>query len=469
MSLRGRETFNDMSCNRQTADFEYLFPAEAMAELRRYVDDATRLAVEEPYKTRVGWVRMGFLEPQGKRFARYLAQRKTTAAQRPRRGVCYRFGNAPAVDGDSTDNVWSGVPLYFLNDWRTGARPAASTWFRMGYDDAFLYVLVRCDDPNAAGIRVACRGRDGSVYLDDCVELHLTFESAKTRRFQILVNSVGTVQDFQHTVNEAGVDASDLSWNCDGLKAAAQTDANGYTVEVGVPLAAIDGAAASGTMFHANVCRERYSGGDQAQLQAWSVTQTGFADGRYFGRIVMTEGDAWRRFFNEKTPSSGAVLYRVDKNHPWTLDRSAIRAVPEQDSVRYEMACPKVADDGRVYAGFSVRLDPPVQVSPQTSVEVAFHKADPDVMLELIYNYASEEGKEASNYFIFSPWGDFSAAPQLFVRQFADGHERDRPAPRMLKSVTVYGVVSGAKTPTETNFALHWIRVCGDTLQRQQP
>ena len=469
MSLRGRDTFNDLSCNRLTADFEYLFPSEVMAELRRSVDKATALAVAEPYRTRVGWVRMGFLEPQEKALARYLERKKATAAHRPSKGVCYRSKGTPVVDGDATDGVWAGQPLHFLNDWRTGAKPKASTWFRMGYDDAFLYVLVRCDDPNAAGIRAACKERDGAVYLDDCIELHLTFEPEKTRRTQILVNSIGTVQDFQHTLNEAGVDVNDLSWDCDGLVAAARVDDGGYTVELGIPLTAIGGAPKAGDVFHANVCRERYSGSERAELQAWSTTQGAFADGKYFGRIVMAENDAWRRFFNAETQSPATVLYKVDKEHPWTPDRDAIRAIPEQDHVRYEIACPKVADEGRVYAGFSVPVDPPVDVSQHPFAEIAFRKADHDLMLELIYEYVDAEGKDARNYFIFSSWGDGTPAPQLFTRRLAEGHHRDRPAPRLLKRVTVYAVVSGAKTPNESDFAIHWIRICNDTLERQQP
>jgi len=469
MSLRGRDTFNDLSCNRHMVDFEYLFPAEAMAELRRSVDDATAVASDEPYRTRVGWVREGFLKPQEKALARHLERRKATAAHRPSKGVCYRLKQMPVIDGDATDSAWEGRPPYVLNDWRTGATPKASTSFRMGYDDAFLYVLVRCDDPSAAKIRAACRERDGAVYLDDCVELHLTFDPHKGQRIQILVNSIGTVQDFRNTLNEAGVDVSDLSWDCDGLVAAAQVDGGGYTVEIAIPLATVGGAPKAGSLFHANICRERYSGGDRTELQSWSATQGAFADGKYFGRIVMAEADAWRRFFRAETQSPATVLFKVDKQNPWTLERDAIRAIPEPGHVRYEMACPKVADDGRIYAGFAIPVDPPVDVSQQPFAEIAFIKADPNLMLELIYEYVDVEGKDGRNYFIVSPWGDGTPAPQLFTRRLAEGHDRDRPPPRLLKKLTVYAVVSGAKTPTESDFTIDWVRICNDTLEQQQP
>ena len=472
MSLRGRETFNDLACNRQRCDFEYLFPPKVMGELRAAVDKATALASDEPYKTRVGWVRMGFLEPQEKAFARYLERKTTTAAHRPRNGVCYRLKQTPVIDGDLSDPAWAGLPPWFMNHWRTAAKPNAASWFRMGYDDKALYFLIRCDDPAAHKIRTACKDRDGDVYRDDCIEVHLTFDPEKSRRVQILVNSIGTVQDFHHSINEAGVDSNDLSWDCEGLVAAAKTDAKGYTVELSIPLSSVDAALKPGAYFYANVCRERYSGSDDgrtAELQAWSATQGAFADGKYFGKIALVEHDAWSRYFNVEAPSPATVLYKVDSKNPWTLDRQAIRAVSEQDRIRYEIKCPRVADKGRTYAGFSIPLDPPVDVSQHPCLEVVFTKADPDLMLELIYTYVGADGKDADNYFVFSRWGEGTQAPQVFVRPLTEGHKRGLPAPRLLKKLTVYGVVSGAKTPTECDFSLHRIRICKDARERRQP
>ena len=391
-----------------------------------------------------------------------------TAAHRPRNGVCYRLQDPPVVDGDPGDTPWRGLPPYFLNHWRSGAKPKATTWFRMGYDDRALYFLVRCDDPAASKIRAKCKERDGDVYLDDCVELHLTFDPTKSQRTQILVNSIGTVQDFAHTLNEAGVDVNDLTWDCDGLVAAAKADSQGYTVEVKAPLASLAGAAKPGALFYANVCRERYSGSDGApvQLQAWSTTQGAFCDGKYFGKIVLTDGDGWSRFFNVETRSPAPVLYKAESKKPWVLSRESIEAVAEQDRVRYEIHCPAVEPKGRVYAGASFKLDPPVDVSGHPYAEIVFTKASPDVMLELIYHYVGADGKNYTNYFLPSTWGEGSKAPQVFVRNLSEGHHRDRPAPKLLKNVTVYGVVQGKNTPLDCDFSLRWARICKDPLCR---
>ncbi|MBI3922407.1 MAG: DUF4838 domain-containing protein, partial [Armatimonadetes bacterium] len=472
MSLRGPKTFNDSSSNRQMTDFEYLFPPEVMKELRRYVDAATKLAVGEPYKTRVGWVRMGFLEPQEKSLARYLEQKKKTAANRPAEGICYRLREAPAIDGTGDDLAWKGLPLNYLGDWRTGAKPQAQTSFRMGYDDSFLYFHVRCDDPNVRNIRAACKERDGAVYQDDCVEVHLSTGREGQYRYQILVNSLGVVQDFRHSVNEAGADLNDLTWDCEGLVTAAKVDEKGYSIELKIPLARIGLPPKSGENLYGNICREKYSNADEStpeELQAWSTTQGAFADAKYYGRMLLVAEDGWALFPNPEVPPPGPVLYRVDEQNPWTIAPEAIRAAVEQGRFRYTMNCPKVSDKGRTYGGFGAKMDSPVDVTKFPYIEVVFRKPSRDLMLELIYNYIGEDGKDSSNYFVFSRWGEGSEAPQVFSARVTEGNEKDRPAPRQLRSVTVYGVVEGGKTPLDCDFDVQWIRVCKDPLRGPQP
>ena len=472
-SLRGPKTFSDLSNARQLADFEYLFPPAIMAELRRAVDTATAAAPTEPYKTRVGWIRMGFLEPQEKALARHLEQRQRGAAHRPRETVAYHLQTPPVVDGVAGDTAWAGLPLNVLNDWRSGAPPPAATSFRLGWDDTALYLLVRCDDPTVKTLRAACLERDGEVYQDDCVELHLSVDSERTRRFQILVNSRGVIQDLAYSLNEGGTDVANRDWTCSGATAAATVDDRGYTVELKVPLAAVGGGASPGTLLYANVCRERYSdatAGQPAELQSWSVTQGGFNEGRYFGRVLLATADGWQRFLNAETPLPDTVLFKVDAANPWVVAPTAIRAVAERDQVRFAMDCPPVAEvGGRTYGGFQVTLDPPVDAALFPCLEVAFRKSNPEIMLELIYAYVGEDGKDATNYFVFSPYGEISASQSLFAGGFAAGSEKGKSAPRQIKGLTLYGVVEGAKTPLACDFAVQWLRVCRETLREPQP
>lgn len=472
-ALRGPKTFNDMSTKGALADYEYLFPPDVMKQLRQYADEAVRLAGSEPYKTRVHWVSQGFLAPQEQQAARYHKQRSARPADKPRDGVCYRVPAPPTIDGVASDAAWQPLPPYYLGNWRTGAKPKAATWFKLGHDDSRLYVLARCEDPEVGKLRALCRQHDEAVYSDDCVEVHLSFDPTRGQRYQILVNSRGVVQDLSHTLNEGGVNVSDQSWDCEGLQQAAQVDGGGYTVELSIPLAEVGGGAAAGktgagSVFYANIGREKYSGGDGGaaqELQSWSATQTGFDEGRYFGRVVLSAGDAAATFFGEQTTPPAPALLKVDKDNPWRVAPGAMEAVPDRDSVRYTFRAPKVDDKGRVYAGFSVKLEPPVPADQVAGIEMAYTKASPDVMLELIYNYTAADGKDYSNYWLPSPYGAGSNLPQVFFGRFGETPE-ERPAPVTLKGLTVYAVMEGAKTPAESEFTMRWLRLTRYPLAR---
>jgi hypothetical protein len=469
--LRGSETFVDFGGNRQYADWEYLFPPEQMKQLRHYADEATRLAASEPFKTRVTWIREGFLVPQERASARYWEVKAMSPEQKPRNGVCYHMASAPQIDGSGTDAAWAALPPRYLNDWRTGEKPKAQTWFKLGHDDKNLYLLARCDDPNVAKIKADSKQGDTTVYADDCIELHLTFEADRSQRYQIDVNSKGVTQTIKHTLNEGGVDVLDLAWNCAGLAAGAKVDDKGWTVELAIPLSSVGGKDVAGSIFAANIARAVYSGGDgtnPVELQAWSATTEGFADGRYFGRLVMSTPDAAATWFNEQTPPPNPVLLKVDKDNPWTVAPGAIKAVADRDSVRYDLQAPQIDEKGRIYAGFSVKLDPALDPSSIAGIEMSSTKTNPDVMLELLFQYIADDGKSYSGYWIPSQYGDSSAVPQLFLGRFKEANLSNHPAPVKITNVTVYAVMEGAKTPATTDFTLQWIRLTKDSLVKNE-
>lgn len=470
--LRGPKTFNDMGGNKQVADWEYLFPPEQLKKLREYADEATTLATDEPFKTRVTWVREGFLVPQERASARYWQVKRMNPAQKPKDGVCYRLSEAPTIDGSGEEAAWKALPPYYLNDWRSGKQPKAATWCKLGHDDANLYVLARCEDPNVAKLKAVSKQHDESVYADDCIELHLTFDPLRNLRYQIIVNSQGVVQDLKHTQREGGADVPDLSWNCAGIVTGAKVEEKGWTVEVAIPLASVGGKAAAGTAWAANVCREKYSGGDGTEadeLQAWSATQNGFDDGKYFSRLIMSDGDARAFWFGEQTTAPTPALLKVDKDNPWKVAPDTIKAVAEQDRVRYVMSAPKVDDKGRIYAGFSLKLDPPVAADQIGGIEMVYTKANPEVMLELIYYYTGADGKEYSNYWLPSTYGDGNPVPQLFFGRLAESNEPGKPAPVKLNRLTVYAVMEGAKTPADAEFSVQSIRLTKDSLAAARP
>ena len=166
-------------------------------------------------------------------------------------------------------------------------------------------------------------------------------------------------------------------------------------------------------------------------LQSWSATQGGLRRrGATSARSGWWTEDGWSLFLNEETAATRRrCCYKVDAANPWTVTPDAIRAVAEQDGVRYLMQCPQVDDEGRTYGGFEVKLDPPVDVTAFPAVEMVFTKPSPDVMLELIYNYDDDQGREGHAYFLPSTYGEGGTAPRVFTARFSEGLEPSADAP----------------------------------------
>jgi hypothetical protein len=471
-SLRGPETFTNERSWNGAVDWEYLFPPPVMQELRGYVDGATRLAAEEPYRTRVGWVREGFLEHVETEARIYFEQKKLQPVAGLAQSIAYGTRQAPVVDGNGDDVCWRTALVGILGDWKTGKPGKAGTAFRFVHDATNLYLLARCLEPEVARLKAACTQHDEDVFFDDCIELHVTGVADQSRTYQIIVNSMGVVEDLAYQRNEGGAMVGSKAWNCPGLKAAAQVDTEGYTVELAVPLAEVGGASGPGVLFTGNVCRERYAGqeGTQgAELQSWSVTPDGFNDPRRFGQILLSPGDGWQAFFGGAPPPA-ATLYRVLKSTPeWKSTPEAVRVTPMGDFARYEMTVAPEADIAGIKGAMGFTCEPPVSVAEHPYLEVRYRKPTREVFLQIVYNYLAADGTRHFNWFIFSPQGTAQLAPTTFVWRPGMGGDPDKPAPARIENITLYANLYDSKTPPDCQFDLYWLRLCRFTMQGDQP
>ena len=66
------------------------------------------------------------------------------------------------VDGDLSDPGWKGaavVATFFETVFGDNRAPSVTTGEWLAYDDRYLYIAVRCNDPDPRKIRArACRG-----------------------------------------------------------------------------------------------------------------------------------------------------------------------------------------------------------------------------------------------------------------------------------------------------------------------
>ncbi|MEO5822096.1 MAG: DUF5916 domain-containing protein [Vicinamibacteraceae bacterium] len=168
---------------------------------------------------------------------------------------------APIIDGTLDDTVWQG-PELSTGVWGSynplhGEAIPQQTHVWIAYDDRYLYIAFRCDDPEAAKIKTSITRRD-NIWSDDWVGLSLDALGTGQVAYHMMVNPSGVQLDMLQT-NSGGEDPSpDWVWDSAG-----RVDGTGYTVEIRLPLQSIrfkgGDVARMGVLFWRRVSRTGYS------------------------------------------------------------------------------------------------------------------------------------------------------------------------------------------------------------------
>lgn len=156
------------------------------------------------------------------------------AAQAPHRPVLKptRIETPPVIDGKLDDPVWATVAS--VSDFETfipefGKRQPERTVAYMAYDRENLYFAFRCFDPHPELIKASLSRRD-EVTSDDFVCINLDTFNDQQSLVAFYVNPLGIQGDSKFASNKEDF-SIDLLW-----ESAARIDAEGYTVEVKIPL-----------------------------------------------------------------------------------------------------------------------------------------------------------------------------------------------------------------------------------------
>ena len=147
-----------------------------------------------------------------------------------------RAASAPKLDGVLDDEVWARDPMT-LEGWASynplrgePARQRTSVW--VAYDDEALYFAFRCFDDEPAKIRTTITRRD-NAWNDDWIGVSLDSTRAGQVAYHMFVNPSGIQIDALNTGNNED-SAADWVW-----QSAGRVDAQGYVVEMRVPLQSI--------------------------------------------------------------------------------------------------------------------------------------------------------------------------------------------------------------------------------------
>lgn len=203
----------------------------------------------------------------------------------PRRFEIRRATSAIQVDGVLDEAAWSDALTYDLPfEWSPGDNvpPPVRTDFLVTYDDDNLYAAWKAQDPAPAEIRAHLMDRDSidTFVQDDHVVLMIDTFNDERRGFQFRINPLGVQADAVFSQNEGIEDFSfDMIW-----ASAAKIGADGYVVEIAIPLNQIRFPRTSGP-------------------QTW-----GFDVGRSYPRSVRHRILAWPR-----SRDNNCLLCQVDK------------------------------------------------------------------------------------------------------------------------------------------------------------
>jgi hypothetical protein len=155
------------------------------------------------------------------------------------------------IDGILDDPGWRDIPLvgdFILSD---GSGPATrQTEARMCWDDDFLYICFKCEDPDVWGTTL---NRDDPVWEEEVVEAFIDPDSDLVwyYEFQLSPHNVQTDILIHNPTGLRKDLVTDWSWTCEGWLTVVKVDGTldnrrdvdrGWTVEWAIPFKSIPGA-----------------------------------------------------------------------------------------------------------------------------------------------------------------------------------------------------------------------------------
>ncbi len=192
------------------------------------------------------------------------------------------FTNSPPViNGALDDACWSNALV--LNGFKlplagfAGVSFAAvQTEVRLLNDRNYLYLLFTCQEPSPEKMRARMTERDMEIYSDDSVEIMISQPGQPY--YHIAVNSLGTLYDAKE---------QDAAWNAE-ITGIARTSESSWTVEVSIPLSALNVKWSPGIRLAFNFFRARHAG-EKPEFSSWSVVQKRFHEPERFWLMELAD------------------------------------------------------------------------------------------------------------------------------------------------------------------------------------
>ena len=209
------------------------------------------------------------------------------------------------VDGKMDEFVWKEAKVgsldYFLDDIKPTDKQKST--FRMLWDEENLYLFYECDDPYLTAREI---NRDGTPYLDDCVEIFLIpVPEPIQMHYGFEVNLYKTSNDFIYLnnmykgefISGKGFNPEfDVAFTIDGTVNDNTDVDTGYTMEMAIPIKVFKGAdkffpVEKGNQWRFLALRQNRNDidGDRRTASTMFLTEGDVHDPNVFGLLEFVE------------------------------------------------------------------------------------------------------------------------------------------------------------------------------------
>jgi hypothetical protein len=181
---------------------------------------------------------------------------------------------APKIDGVLDEPIWrsAGIAGDFLLE-ETGAIPSQPTTVYLLCDGKRLFVGVRGAESDPAGMRLKATQKEGGVWFDDFVEIHIDVTNGK-RRFE------------QFAVTPAGVKTDDAMGK--HARVAATRAEGEWHIEMALDLADLGVRYLGAPVRWAlNIGRVRHTGGAAEETSVWNGAPRRVDDAAVMGEMIV--------------------------------------------------------------------------------------------------------------------------------------------------------------------------------------
>lgn len=186
----------------------------------------------------------------------------------PQNYVVKHIAKPPVIDGDIDDAIWQQAKwtsdfVDIEGDLKAG--PPLQTNVKMLWDDQYLYIAARINDPQ---VWATLKNHDDIVYHDNDFELFIDPAATTHNYYEIEVNALNTIFDLflnkPYRNNGGGL----IGWDANGLLSAVKVQGTlnntsdtdkGWTVEMAIPFRAVTMGFKSAPPQHGTIWRVNFS------------------------------------------------------------------------------------------------------------------------------------------------------------------------------------------------------------------